>query len=320
MSGPAHLPAHRRELYCLAGATASGKSAVAVALALRLEAEIISVDSMQVYRDLELGTAKPDSAARARVPHHLVDVVGINEPFDAARFVALAQQALAEIHGRGRQPLLCGGTGLYFKALFNGLGEAPPADPSLRAVLEALPTEALLAELAARDPVTMTKIDRHNRRRLVRALEVCRLTGRPYSSLRAGWNAPDADAESEKGRRFFALRRAPEDLRRRIESRVDDMFARGLVAETRRLLPRLTTNATAAQALGYKQVMQHLRGEQSLDATIQEVKSRTWQYARRQMTWFRGQHAVEWIDCSSEDSPEQVAERIWKLLEARPQA
>jgi tRNA dimethylallyltransferase len=320
MSGPLSASARRHELYCLAGPTASGKSAVAVALALRLNAEIVSVDSMQVYRELDLGTAKPDAVVRAQVPHHLVDVIGLDETFDAARFVELAERVVGEIRGRARQPLLCGGTGLYFKAFLKGLSAAPAAAPLVRAALEALSTDELLAELAARDPVTMAAIDQKNRRRLVRALEVCRLTGRPYSSLRTAWSAPAADAgaaESGNGPRIFALRRAPGDLRQRIDLRVDDMFARGLVEETRRLLDKLEKNPTAAQALGYRQVIKHLCGEQSLAATMEEVKTRTWQYARRQSTWFRRQHVVEWIECGADDTAEQIAEMIGSRLQSK---
>src|SRR5258706_9064770 len=171
-----HLPSsifHLRPLL-LAGPTAVGKSEVALRLAEKLGGEIISVDSMQVYRGLDLGTAKPSAADRARVPHHLIDVVDINEPFDAAKFVELARRAVAEIQARGRVPVLCGGTGLYFKAFLEGLGDAPPADPALRAELEAAPLPGLLRELAERDPASYEKIDRRNPRRVVRAVEVIR--------------------------------------------------------------------------------------------------------------------------------------------------
>src|ERR1043166_8811413 len=155
----------------LAGATAVGKSALALSIAEKLTGEIISVDSMQVYRGLDIGTAKPSAAERQRVPHHLIDVVDITEQFDAATFVRLARAAIAEIRVRGRIPLLCGGTGLYFQALLGGLGEAPPSDAALRGVLERLPMSELLAELAARDPATFDSIDRANPRRVIRAVE-----------------------------------------------------------------------------------------------------------------------------------------------------
>ena len=172
----------------LAGPTAVGKSGVALLLAEQLDGEIVSVDSMQVYRGLDIGTAKPPAAERARVPHHLIDVADITEPFDAARFVELARRAVADIQSRNRRPILCGGTGLYFKAFLDGLGEAPPADQQLRAVLEAMPPDELLRELAERDPATFENIDRLNPRRLIRAVEVIRLTGKPFSAQRARWS------------------------------------------------------------------------------------------------------------------------------------
>lgn len=172
----------------LAGPTAVGKSGVALLLAEQLNGEIVSVDSMQVYRGLDIGTAKPSAEERLRVPHHLIDTVDLAEPFDAARFLELAGLAVAEIQSRNRLPILCGGTGLYFKAYLDGLGEAPPADERLRAELEATPAAELLRELAERDPVTFETIDRLNLRRVIRAVEVIRLTGKPFSAQRARWD------------------------------------------------------------------------------------------------------------------------------------
>ena len=172
----------------IAGPTGVGKSGIALLLAEKVGGGIISVDSMQVYRGLDIGTAKPSPADRARVPHHLIDVVELNEPFDAAKFVELARRAVADIQSRGRLPILCGGTGLYFKAFLEGLGEAPPADAKLRAELEAAPLAELLRELAERDPASFEKIDRQNPRRVIRAVEVIRLTGKPFSEQRAEWH------------------------------------------------------------------------------------------------------------------------------------
>jgi tRNA dimethylallyltransferase len=295
----------------LAGPTAVGKSAVALALAEKVGGEIISVDSMQVYRGLDLGTAKPTAAERARVPHHLIDVAELNEPFDAARFVALANQAVAQIQGRGRAPIFCGGTGLYFKVFIDGLGEAPPSEGKLRAELEATPLADLLHELEARDPATFATIDRHNPRRVIRAMEVIRLTGRAFSTQRAEWKP---NVLSQKSEVIFVLARQLADLHARINLRVDEMFARGLVAETRRLLDRgLAQNKTAMQAIGYRQVVEHLRGERSLADTIELVKIKTRQYAKRQMTWFRKHASAQWMELMSTDSAEAVA----ALVQAR---
>jgi tRNA dimethylallyltransferase len=304
----------------LVGPTASGKSAVTLELVTRLGGEIISVDSMQVYRGLDIGTAKPSAEERARVPHHLIDVVNLGESFDAAKFVELARHAENEIRSRHRLPIFCGGTGLYFKAYLEGLGEAPPTDEQLRRELEAAPLEELLTELAARDPETFARIDCKNPRRVIRAVEVIRLTGKPFSAQRAEWrtsrSSPGDDAHSEKDQslrtspatKVFGLLRSPEDLRRRIDVRVDDMFARGLVDETRALLSRgLEKNRTAMQAIGYRQVVEHLRGERSLAETIELVKIRTRQFAKRQMTWFRRQLSVEWLPVNSNSNAADVA-------------
>jgi tRNA dimethylallyltransferase len=275
----------------LAGPTAAGKSAVALELAERLNGEIISVDSMQVYRGLDIGTAKPSAADRQRVPHHLIDVANLDQSFDAAQFVRLAAVAVAEIQARGRRPIFCGGTGLYFKAYMEGLGDAPPKDPKIRAQLEAAPLPDLLDELQRTDPAAFDAIDRQNPRRVIRALEVIRLTGRPFSEQRALWTSTPHPRV-----RVLGLTRPIGELIERIHQRVDEMFQRGLVTETEELLRRgLAQNPTAMQALGYRQVVEHLRGERTLPETIELVKIRTRQFAKRQLTWFRRQMHIEWL-------------------------
>ena len=293
----------------LAGPTAVGKSEIALLLAKKIGGEIISVDSMQVYRGLDIGTAKPSAEDRARVRHHLIDVVELTETFDAAQFARLAEAAVADIQSRERVPIFCGGSGLYFKAFLDGLGDTPAADAQLRALLEATPLPELLRELAERDPVTYEKVDRKNRRRVMRAVEVIRLTGKPFSEQRAEWQSkvhpPSSDFGATSGPRskvVIGLSRSTDDLRARIDARVDQMFARGLVDETRQLLERgLAENKTAMQALGYRQVVEHLRGEHSLNETIELVKTRTRQFAKRQMTWFKRQLEVQWIDAGTID-------------------
>jgi tRNA dimethylallyltransferase len=288
-----HPPSSILRPFFLAGPTAVGKSEIALLLAEKIGGEIISVDSMQVYRGLDIGTAKPSAEERARVPHHLIDVVELTESFDAAQFVKLANEAVADIQSRGRMPIFCGGTGLYFKAFLEGLGEAPPSDEKLRAEIEATPLPELLAELAQKDPVTYEKIDRNNPRRVIRAIEVIRLTGKKFSEQRSEW---ESKAQSPKSKVLFGFTRDVTDLRARIDARVDAMFARGLVEETRHLLERgLVQNKTAMQALGYRQVVEHLRGEHTLPQTIDLVKIKTRQFAKRQMTWFRRHGNCEWI-------------------------
>lgn len=288
----------------LAGPTAVGKSALALALAESLGGEIISVDSMQVYRGLDLGTAKPSAAERARVPHHLLDVADLSAAFDAAQFVRLATAAVVKIQARGRVPIFCGGTGLYFKAWLEGPAKRRPPT-RVRAELEVTPLAELLAELEQRDPLTYARIDRQNPRRVIRAVEVIRLTGKPFSAQRANWNP---EVRSQKSEVIFCFSREPADLRARIETRVDTMFAAGLVDETRALLSLgLQQNRNAMQALGYRQVAAHLAGERGLAETIALVKTKTWQFARRQGTWFRSQLSVERVPLAADADATSVA-------------
>lgn len=292
----------------LAGPTAVGKSEIALALAEKLGGEIISADSMQVYRGLDIGTAKPSPNERVRVPHHLIDICDLTENFDAAQFIRRAQSAVTEISARGHVPIFCGGTGLYLKAFLSGLGEAPATNPELRAELEAASFEALLHELRERDPVAYAQIDKQNPRRVIRAVEVIRLTGKNFSEQRAEWKAQGAVPVKEKS---FCFTRPGPDLHARINARVDAMFARGLVEETRALLQHgLAENKTAMQAIGYRQVVEYLRDERSLTETIELVKSRTRQFAKRQLTWFRRHGNMECIGLKPGESVETVSQKI----------
>ena len=324
-----HSPSSIHRPVFLAGPTAVGKSEIALLLAEKIGGEIISVDSMQVYRGLDIGTAKPSAEERTRVRHHLIDVVDLTESFDAAQFVRLANAAVIEIQSRGQVPIFCGGTGLYFKAFLEGLGEAPPADEALRAQIEATPLTELLTELAEKDPVTYEKIDRNNPRRVVRAIEVIRLTGKKFSEQRAEWQSPLGAPASRwpvrqvqqlasgtlalpgfRDSLMIGFSRPNVELHTRINARVDAMFTRGLVEETRSLMERgLTHNKTAMQALGYRQVIEYLRGEHSLSETVDLVKIKTRQFAKRQMTWFRRHGNCEWIALTPGDSPESILMR-----------
>jgi len=283
----------------IAGPTASGKSAVAMEVAKKKGGEIISVDSMQVYCGLDIGTAKPTTEEKAAVTHHLVDAIQIDEAFDASKFVEFTKATIKKI----AQPIFCGGTGLYFQAWQQGLGASPGGEPKLRSELEGLETEALLQELQRKDPETHAKIDRRNRRRIVRAVEVIRLTQKPFSEQRAEWSGKAPE-------NFFVLAREREDLRKRINVRVDAMFKTGLVAETCSLRSALEANAVARQALGYRQVIEHLQGERDLPDTVARVKSRTWQFARRQMTWFRNMDGTRTLNVSPDEVSTITAQRI----------
>ncbi len=295
----------------LAGPTGVGKTAVAIALAMELDGEVLSVDSMQVYRGLDIGTAKPTLQERGGIPHHLIDVVDLDQSFDAARFVSEAVPRLEEIASRDRIPILCGGTGLYFNAWLNGLGSSPAPNPQLRVELEALPLPELLDELARKDPITFDQIDLDNRRRVVRAVEVIRLTGKPFSIQRASWpeRAPALAGRS------FGLRRSRQDLHGRIRRRVEAMFKAGLIEETRQLLDRgLATNRTAQQAIGYRQVIEHLEGQRGRLETIELVQTRTRQFSKRQHTWFENQLDLDWLEVPEDEPPTTTAQRIVRRL------
>ncbi len=283
----------------IAGPTASGKTAVALEVARQRGGEIISVDSMQVYSGLDIGTAKPTAEERAAIPHHLIDILDLSETFDAAQFVHRVEPLVERI----AKPILCGGTALYFKAWQEGLGEAPPADAALRQELENTEMPELLNELQRTDPGTYEIIDQQNPRRVIRAVEVIRLTGRPFSQQRAEWTGAMPP-------NFFLIERERDDLRRRMDDRVDAMFAAGLVEETCSLRSALEGNAVAAQALGYRQVIGHLNGEQDLPETVALVKSRTWQFARRQMTWFNKMQGAQILKVSAEETAAVTAQRV----------
>ena len=294
--------------YYLVGPTAVGKTAVALALAQQLNAEIVSADSMQLYRGMDIGTAKPTLAERETVPHHLLDVADVSEKFDVARYVELARAAISDIQQRGKTALVVGGSGLYLRALAQGLVEMPKADATLRAELEAVGREGVLEELQRLDPEAAASIGSHNFRRLVRALEICRLTGRKSSELRRGWDLEQLPL-------MYGLDRERVDLYARCDARVDAMFKAGLLDEVLALRAiGLDENSTARQALGYKEAIAHLNGELSLRETIDLVKIRTRHFAKRQLTWFRHQARVEWIAVAPADTAEDVVKRLLSKL------
>jgi tRNA dimethylallyltransferase len=275
----------------LTGPTASGKSALALRLAARLPLEIISADAMMVYREMDIGTAKPSLEERRRVPHHLIDVVAPDEPFDVATFVARAEAAIDEVIARGALPLVVGGTGFYIRALSEGLPTVPPVDPAAqRPLWERFAREGLAGlegELAARSPRDALRAQR-NPRRVVRALEIWRRTGRSPADFPL---RPPRFAY-----RKWVLLPAPAALAGAIERRTEAMFRAGLVAEVERLLARYPAATTALQAIGYKEVRAYLEGHASLEEARQEVMGATLRYAKRQRTWFRkepGAHLKE---------------------------
>jgi tRNA dimethylallyltransferase len=280
---------------CLTGPTACGKTELALELAARLPVEIVSMDSAMVYRGLDIGTAKPSAAVRARVPHHLIDVVEPTEAYSAGRFARDAAAAVREIAGRGRLPLLVGGTLLYLRALREGLASLPRADAALREELDAQARElgwpAMHARLQRVDPVAAARIAPADRQRIQRALEVHALTGRPLSELQGS-------AAADGGLEIATVALVPEDraaLARRIEQRFDAMVDVGLVAEVQNLRARgdLTEGMPALRAVGYRQIWGHLEGAYDWQEARRRAIVATRQLAKRQLTWLRGDRVSE---------------------------
>jgi tRNA dimethylallyltransferase len=301
----------------LVGPTGVGKSAVALELAQLIDAEIVSADSMQVYRGMDVGTAKPTAEERARVPHHLLDVCEVGEVFDANRFRELASQATADIHSRNKTALVVGGTGLYVRALRQGLFEGPSRNEELRGRLEKMSAPQLFEELQRDDPLTARRIDRHNPRRLVRALEVFHSTGRSISELQTQWAKAEPKNEASP---VFCLNRDREDLRARMEKRIDGQIAAGWVGEVRQLLTRgLEKNPTAMQAAGYRELVAHVQGNLSLQEAITLIRTRTWQLAKRQLTWFRREPRVNWVEVGREELPRDTARRVLQGIQHEPE-
>jgi tRNA dimethylallyltransferase len=276
----------------LVGPTAAGKTSMALELAPRLDAEVISADAMLVYRGMDIGTAKPTAGERSLVPHHLVDLVDPAEEFSVARFQPLAREAIAGVLARGRTPLLVGGSGLYFHAVVDEF-VFPPTDAATRGRLEAEAASAGLPEMYARlqrsDPPAAARIQPANLRRIVRALEVMELTGRPFSSFRGAMDAP----VSRYRLTVLGLDPGQELLRDRVAQRVAVMAEAGLVDEVRRLAER-PLSRTARQALGYKELLDALEAGDPIEPALDRVVARTRTYARRQLAWFRRDPRVRW--------------------------
>jgi tRNA dimethylallyltransferase len=293
-------------LHFLVGSTASGKSALALELAEDAGAEVLSLDSMQVYRGMDVGTAKPTAAERARVPHHLLDLVDPPERYHVHRYLADAAEAWACVRARGRRALFVGGTGFYLKALTHGLFTGPPHDPGVRAELNRRAADeggpALHAELALVDPELAERLHPNDVKRVVRGLETHRASGRPLSAYQREWTGPDAG----RPRRIVALAPAPERLEERIRARTDAMLAAGWVAEVERILAGTGFGPTSSQALGYPEILGHLRGELARTELAASIALRTRQFARRQRTWLRGFPEIVWIDPDADGALDAV--------------
>jgi tRNA dimethylallyltransferase len=279
-------------LLAIVGPTASGKSALALDLARRLgDVELVSADAMQVYRGMDIGTAKPTAAEQAEVRHHLVDVADPGEDFSLARFVELGRAAIDDIEARGRRALVVGGTGLYVRGLVDEL-EVPGQWPDVRAALEAEPdTTTLHRRLTMLDPLAASRMEPGNRRRVVRALEVTVGSGRPFSSFGPGLAAYPPVATVQIG-----LEVPLDVLDDRIAARVQAMLEAGFVDEVEHLATSASLSRTARQALGYRELLEHLAGERTLDDAVDAIVRRTRRFARRQRRWFRRDPRIDWSD------------------------
>jgi tRNA dimethylallyltransferase len=296
----------RKPLIVITGPTATGKTDFSIELARKIGGEVISADSMQVYKGLDVGTDKVSPELRKEIPHYLIDVVEPTESFSVADFVREANRAVEEIWKKGKYPIVVGGTGFYIKALLYGLPKTPPSDERVREELSKLSTEELYRKVIEVSPSYALKVGPKDRKRLIRALEVYTLTGKPITDFKPFGERPRYPFIG-----YFLYRDRPE-LYRRIEDRVESQVRRGLLEEARRLLS-YGKDLTALQALGYKEMAGYLRGELSLEEAKRLLKRRTKEFAKRQFTWFRKERGFKWVNLSRVDKGELIKEIEAKL-------
>jgi tRNA dimethylallyltransferase len=291
-------------LFFIAGPTSGGKSEIAADVACSLKAEIVGVDAFQIYRGLDLLTAKPDAATLACVPHHLIGTIPLHEEMNAAKFRQVALRAIEQIHSRGKPAIVVGGSGLYMKALTHGFASVPAVDPALRSRLNQWSLERLREKIVELDPEGANKIDMKNRRRLVRAIEICLLTGGPASAQRTQWGAVEArrardrvsQSETSTGESagVFVFRDR-EELYARINRRVEAMFESGVIEEVR---ATGAVSDTASKMIGWREIGELLRGRMSISQCVAEIQQATRRYAKRQLTWFRRQTSFKPLNLS----------------------
>ena len=287
----------KTKIVVLCGPTGIGKTSAAINLAIRFKGEIIGADSMQIYRHMDIGTAKPTLAEQGQVPHHLIDVIDPDEDFDAERYVAVTRPLVAGVTGRGRVPLVVGGTGFYIKALIYGLFEAAPVKPDVRQRLHTEVADqgspALHRRLLQCDPDAAARIHPNDTYRVVRALEVFESSGQTIST----WQQVHAFKTKQYDTLQIGLKMPRQDLYARIDQRVDQMIAQGLLDEVRGLLEKgYASDLKAMQSLGYRHMVANLQGQLSWDETVRTLKRDTRRYAKRQLTWFQADKDIAWVE------------------------
>ncbi len=304
---------NKKVIVCLIGPTAVGKTEIALPLAKAINAEIISCDSMQVYKGIDIASSKPTQKQRKAVCHHLIDIVSPSRQYNAARFASSCRRIITDIHKGGKLPLLVGGSGLYLRALLDGLFSGPGQSQELRKKFYQQAKEYGPAYLYNRlkriDPQAAEAIHPHDLRRVVRALEVYQLTDMPITELKPKTRG----IRGKYALHIFGLMRSRAALYARIEKRVDKMFCRGLVAEISRLNSQRLSR-TAKSLLGYREISGFLNGEHSRDEARRLLKRNTRRYAKRQLSWFRGEKGICWIEIGLEDRPEAIAKKILVIL------
>ena len=306
------------KILAVVGSTASGKTALSIRLAKALNGEIVSCDSMQIYRRMDIGTAKPTEKEKEGIPHHLIDIADPDQPFSCADYVKAAQEAIEDITARGKLPILCGGTGLYLDSLLRGGNfEETQTNPALRQELlefaQRYGNHALHERLTAIDPESAATIHENNVKRVVRAIEIYETTGMTKTEADRRSRIPDSPYDAT----VIGLRYPEREiLYDRINRRVDIMMEQGLVEETRRLMDEgvFERNSTAAQAIGYKELLGFLRGEESLADAVERLKQATRRYAKRQITWFGAKQYVRWVDMTRDGKPREADEVLCEIL------
>ncbi len=302
-------------LIFILGPTAVGKSEVAMELASKIGGEIVSADSMQVYRGMDIGTAKPTLLERRGIPHHLLDILDISQPYDVAQFRELAYTAITDIRHRGIQPIIVGGSGMYIRSLAQGLFEGTGKNEKIRSRLETLDKAELYQKLVEIDPLAAKKIHAHDKKRVVRAIEFFMETETPISASQTQWIQTNIKVNDPKNI-LIGLNRPRKELYRRCDTRVDAMFAKGFVEEVRELMNRgLEKSLTAGKANGYPEVIQLLNGKLTLEISVVLVKQRTRNFAKRQLTWFKKEPGIQWLDLSENGTTSIIAAKIQKMIE-----